>query len=47
MLRPSRIYAEERLRDREQRLRAIFNQTFQFIGLLTPEGTLLEANQTA
>lgn len=31
----------------ERRFRAIFNQTFQFIGLLTPEGILLEANQTA
>lgn len=34
------------LLDSEKRFRAIFNQTFQFIGLLTPDGTLLEANQT-
>jgi PAS domain S-box-containing protein len=27
--------------------RAIFDNTFQFIGLLTPDGMLLEANQTA
>ncbi len=27
--------------------RAIFNSTFQFIGLLQPDGILLEANQTA
>lgn len=27
--------------------RAIFNSTFQFIGLMQPDGTLLEANQTA
>ncbi|MGF1479162.1 MAG: PAS domain S-box protein [Cyanophyceae cyanobacterium] len=31
----------------ERRFRAIFNQTFQFIGLLTPQGLLLEVNQTA
>ncbi|HEX4873209.1 MAG TPA: PAS domain S-box protein [Nevskiaceae bacterium] len=29
------------------RYQGIFNSTYQFIGLLTPEGTLLEANQTA
>lgn len=38
---------EAALREREQRFRAIFNQTFQFIGLLRPDGTVLEANQTA
>jgi len=31
----------------EQRFKAIFDQTFQFTGLLKPDGTLLEANQTA
>jgi PAS domain S-box-containing protein len=31
----------------EQRFRAIFNSTFQFIGLLRPDGTVLEVNQTA
>ncbi|MEQ9359609.1 hypothetical protein [Coleofasciculus chthonoplastes] len=40
-----RQQTEAILRDREQRFRAIFNQTFQFMGLLTPEGKLLEANQ--
>ncbi|BAY33603.1 multi-sensor hybrid histidine kinase [Nostoc carneum NIES-2107] len=35
------------LQESEQRFRAIFNSTFQFIGLLTPDGILLEANQTA
>ncbi|BAU63419.1 signal transduction histidine kinase [Stanieria sp. NIES-3757] len=35
------------LLDTEKRFRAIFNQTFQFIGLLAPDGTLLEANQTS
>lgn len=31
----------------ERRFRAIFDSTFQFIGLLSPDGTLLEANETA
>jgi PAS domain S-box-containing protein len=42
-----RVQAEEALRESETRFRAIFNQTFQFMGLLKPDGTLLEANQTA
>lgn len=37
----------ENLLATERRFRAIFNQTFQFTGLLTPDGILLEANQTA
>ena len=37
----------EQLVATERRYRAIFDQTFQFIGLLDVEGTLLEANQTA
>lgn len=42
-----RIRAAEALRNSENRFRAIFNQTFQFIGLLQPDGALVEANQTA
>lgn len=34
-------------RRRERRAEAIFDQTHQFTGLLAPDGTLLEANQTA
>ncbi|PSO95003.1 MAG: hypothetical protein BRC46_03545 [Cyanobacteria bacterium QS_6_48_18] len=34
------------LTESERRFRAIFEQTFQFIGLLAPDGTLLELNQT-
>jgi PAS domain S-box-containing protein len=37
----------EALRQSDQRFRAIFDQTFQFIGLLTTDGVLLQANQTA
>lgn len=39
--------AEERLRESERRFRAIFDSTFQFMGLLAPDGTLLEGNRTA
>lgn len=35
------------LREQEQRFRAIFHAQFQFIGLMAPDGTLLEANRTA
>lgn len=38
--------AEQALSDNERRFRAIFDQTFQFIGLLAPDGTVLEANLT-
>jgi PAS domain S-box-containing protein len=42
-----RKQTELSLQEREQRYRAIFDTTFQFMGLLTPEGILIEANQTA
>jgi PAS domain S-box-containing protein len=35
------------LLESERRFHAIFDQTFQFTGLLAPDGTLLEVNQTA
>ena len=35
------------LAESERKFRAIFNQTFQVIGLLEPDGTVLEINQTA
>ncbi|WP_375503210.1 PAS domain-containing protein [uncultured Nostoc sp.] len=35
------------LQESDRRFQAIFNNTFQFTGLLTPDGILLEANQTA
>jgi PAS domain S-box-containing protein len=39
--------AEAALRQSEQRLRAIFDGTFELIGLLDAEGVLLEINRTA
>lgn len=38
---------QKALRESERRFRAIFDGTFQFIGLLSPDGTVLEVNQTA
>jgi PAS domain S-box-containing protein len=42
-----RKHTEQALRESELRFRGIFNQMFQFIGLLSTDGTLLEANETA
>ncbi|HVP94742.1 MAG TPA: PAS domain S-box protein [Methanoregulaceae archaeon] len=39
--------AEAELRESEEKMRAIFDSTFQFTGMLTPEGILTEANRTA
>jgi len=39
--------ALEALRESERKIRAIFNQTFQFIGILDLKGNLLECNKTA
>ena len=38
---------ENALRESEREFRAIFNQTFEFIGLMSTDGTLFAANQTA
>ncbi|MGL5081684.1 MAG: PAS domain S-box protein [Microcoleaceae cyanobacterium] len=45
--RQKRHQAEEDLRQSEQKFRAIFDSTFQFMGLLTVEGIVVEANQTS
>ncbi|MBD3886481.1 PAS domain S-box protein [Phormidium tenue FACHB-886] len=42
----ARKLAEMALQKSEQKFRAIFEQTFQFIALLTTQGTLLEINQS-
>jgi two-component system, cell cycle sensor histidine kinase and response regulator CckA len=41
------VAAEEALRHSEERFRVIFNSCFQLMGLLAPDGTLLEVNRTA
>ena len=38
---------EEKLQVSERKIRALFDQTFQFIGMLTPDGRVVEANKTA
>lgn len=35
------------IEERERKFKGIFNSTFQFIGFLEPDGTLVDANQTA
>lgn len=42
-----REQVEAELCKSERRFRAIFNQTLLFVGLLEPDGILIEANQTA
>ena len=42
-----RSCAESAFIQSQRRLRAICNQTSQFIGLLTPDGTVIEVNQAA
>jgi PAS domain S-box-containing protein len=42
-----RTLAEENLKQSEHKFRAIFDSTFQFMGLLTIEGIVVEANQAA
>jgi PAS domain S-box-containing protein len=42
-----RKHTEEELQNSEKKFLGIFNGTFQFMVLLTPEGILLEANKTA
>jgi PAS domain S-box-containing protein len=43
----ARKQAEKSIRELENRYRAILDQTFEFIGLMTPDGTLVEANRAA
>jgi PAS domain S-box-containing protein len=37
----------DRLSEREQMIRGVLDQTFQFMGLLKPDGTVVDANQAA
>lgn len=43
----SRSKVTAMLGDSQRRFRAIFDSSFQFVSLLKPDGTLLEANQTS
>jgi PAS domain S-box-containing protein len=42
-----RMKTEQALRDSEQKFRAIIDQSFGFVGLLTTNGTLVDVNKTA
>lgn len=42
-----RAFAEDRLRASEDRLRAIYDGTYEYIGLLAPDGTLLDTNRAS
>lgn len=42
-----RQWAEQALRESERKFRAIFDQTFELLGVLTLDGIVLEANQAA
>jgi two-component system, cell cycle sensor histidine kinase and response regulator CckA len=42
-----KIKADERIRDNERKFHAIFDQAYQFLGLLSIDGRVLEANKTA
>jgi len=46
-MREDRKQVEEALLHSERKTRAILDQSVQFIGLMSPDGTLLEANRTA
>ncbi len=43
----SRKLAEARLAERESRFAAVFNSTFQLMGIIAPEGRVIEGNVTA
>lgn len=43
----ARKAAERASRENEIRYRAVFNQTYQFMGILEPNGIVVEVNQTA
>jgi two-component system cell cycle sensor histidine kinase/response regulator CckA len=42
-----KIEADKKIHESERKFRAIFDQTYQFVGLLSTDGTMLEANKTA
>ncbi len=42
-----RLQAEDALRAADRRFQAVFNQQFQFMAILAPDGTVLDANETS
>jgi PAS domain S-box-containing protein len=44
---PPQSFAERAMHVSERRFRAIFDQSFEYMGLLSPEGIVLEVNQAA
>ena len=42
-----RVKAEQRLKESEQKFKAVFDNTFEFMGVLTLEGILVDVNRTA
>lgn len=46
-LEAERQQTEADLTQSERKLRAVFDSTFEFMGLLTPDGILIDANRTA
>ncbi len=42
-----RVRTESILAENERRFRAVFDQEFQYVGMLAPDGTLFEVNQAA
>ena len=47
ILEQQRKHAQDAVRESERKIRAVLDQTFQFIGLMEPDGTLIEANRSA
>src|SRR5207253_3040941 len=43
----ARKHSEEALQTSERKLRAIFDGTFEYMGLLTPDGILMECNRAS
>jgi len=43
----SKIEADETIRESERKFHTIFDQTYELIGLISTDGTVLEANETA
>ena len=45
ILEQERKHAQDAVRESERKIRAVLDQTFQFIGLMEPDGTLIDAGK--